>query len=216
MTMRINRVARRFLVVTIWTTVMVTGSVAGLDDGLVAYWPLDFCGDDIQGGHHLSLLGNPQFGLGDHRGAIQLNGTTQYAQADGYVYSEFPMTVSCRVYLDPSWSGPRYVIANLDHVAEPRGWALAIGGDPGERKIRFWLGNGIWEMTGPALSTGTWHDVVITVDATPNAIMYVDCVPSPPVAFPESAPPQDPAVKFTVGARWSGELHFVVHPGFPG
>ena len=84
------------------SALVATKASADINAGLVALWTFDTDMTDSAGHNDLTSHGSPILSSGMLSKALEVNGSNQYVEADDFVYSTTPITVSAWAYLAPS------------------------------------------------------------------------------------------------------------------
>lgn len=167
---------------------------AGINDGLVAYYPFDGNSNDSStngnnGTPHNAVLAADRFGVGDH--AYQFNGTDAYISAPNRSYLSFPngqFTISLWATVDAFTPDPMF-LAGLDNgPGEQVKWLIPFGWMPNQLPnpspgdyLNFCLNDGghaySLSTTRYRPASGSWHQYTFTKAGT-NYAIYIDGIPA--------------------------------------
>jgi concanavalin A-like lectin/glucanase superfamily protein len=153
------------------------GQVVRDTPGVVAHWPLDERAGtvvtDALGGLTGTITGTPVLGAptarsDDHGSAIGLSATSATALGSSLSLAG-DASLEAWVLVQPGTTGTRYAVSKGNASS---GLHLMLDGS---RRVLFRVGtgSGATTATGPALATGTWHQIVGTL-AGRAAAVYVD------------------------------------------
>lgn len=193
---------------------LVNTAAADVESGMVHHYPFDGNPGDI------TPVNSPNYVPGAHPCsgvALSVNGT-QYVQADFAGYSQRPITVA--FWVKPPADTIESYLVNNHGTGTLQGWSFVTEAD---ERFKFFLGFGsgytlltrpFSQLPHPRLSANNqdvvragWYHLAATIDASGNAILYVNGEPEASRNDFALLQVTDPNVKLTVGARWDG-----VHP----
>jgi hypothetical protein len=140
-----------------------------VEDGLVAYWPLDNDVKDIVGGHDGTIFGNPKTVPGKLHEALEFNGTSDWIEAE---IPENRLKDGITLELWFLQDGPKKFGVKLK--IDPDKAELNIDPERGGRsELWCYAARGIEGPDG--LSDGKWHHAVGTVSKN-RQVHYIDGV----------------------------------------
>jgi hypothetical protein len=159
-----------------------TTAQAGLATGLDAYYHLDGNGLDSSGnGLDLNLIGGPGFGSGLFGQALSLHDNgSQYAQRPGddpaFDFGSSDFSIQVWVNFNTIDAREQTLIEKFSGQAGP-GWTISKVTRSGNNEMEFYASPfGPIDSTPLSISTGAWHQVVVTRTGSSFSLYFDDSV----------------------------------------